>query len=74
VYLGAEVSLVKGCAAPKTEVQLGIVFLGRRDNQATFLPECAATLPSVNGEVTVPGTVWLTTAEGDLKDQDIPPI
>jgi hypothetical protein len=48
----------------KSPGPLGIAFLGHRDNQATFLPECAATLPPVNGEVTIPGTVWLRTAEG----------
>ena len=25
--------------------------------------------PIVNGEVTIPGTVWLRTAEGELRDQ-----
>jgi hypothetical protein len=30
-------------------------FVLGRDNQATFLPECVATLPFVNGEVTIRG-------------------
>jgi len=30
-------------------------FLLDRGSEATFLPECAATLPFVNGEVTIRG-------------------
>ena len=62
--VSAKASPVKVCTAPKIRVKPLIAFLRDRDNQATFLPECAATLPPVKGEVAILGTVWLRTAEG----------